>query len=214
MQTTPCVLLVVFDPALSPDERVALTGFLAGYRGATRDAYSLDLRQFVTWCDQHQLRLFRPAGLTSRATPPVWHNAVWPGRPCRGDCALGPGSTATPKKKASSLSPPRFTSVEPAWTTSPTRWAWTEPRSGPCWWPLGWAQPSITPCLPAGPQRPEGLRSHRGQHRSARSRAGPSNPEGAAQREQSSPHPTGAAYRPGRRPGHRGANRRTNPHQR
>lgn len=48
----------MFDPAFSPDERVALAGFLAGYRGATRDAYSLDLRQFVTWCERHQLRLF------------------------------------------------------------------------------------------------------------------------------------------------------------
>jgi len=28
-------------------ERFALAGFLAGYRGLTRDAYALDLRQFV-----------------------------------------------------------------------------------------------------------------------------------------------------------------------
>src|SRR5918995_6947980 len=27
--------------------------FLAGYRNLTRDAYALDLRQFVTWCEQH-----------------------------------------------------------------------------------------------------------------------------------------------------------------
>jgi hypothetical protein len=33
-------------------------GFLAGYRGATREPYSLDLRQFVTWCDRHGLLLF------------------------------------------------------------------------------------------------------------------------------------------------------------
>jgi hypothetical protein len=31
-------------------ERLVLAGFLAGYRGQTRDAYALDLRQFTTWC--------------------------------------------------------------------------------------------------------------------------------------------------------------------
>jgi integrase/recombinase XerD len=39
-------------------ERIALAGFLAGYRGLTRDAYALDLRQFVGWCEQHELKLF------------------------------------------------------------------------------------------------------------------------------------------------------------
>jgi integrase/recombinase XerD len=39
-------------------ERLALAGFLAGYSGLTRQAYELDLRQFASWCQQHQLRLF------------------------------------------------------------------------------------------------------------------------------------------------------------
>ena len=50
--------VVVFDPTFSDPERLALAGFLAGYRGLTRDAYSLDLHQFVSLCDQHQLKLF------------------------------------------------------------------------------------------------------------------------------------------------------------
>jgi len=41
----------------SEAERFALAGFLAGYRGLTRDAYTLDLRQFVAWCQTHDLRL-------------------------------------------------------------------------------------------------------------------------------------------------------------
>ena len=45
--------LVFTDP-----ERLALAGFLAGYRGLTRDAYALDLRQFVSWCERHSLKLF------------------------------------------------------------------------------------------------------------------------------------------------------------
>ena len=45
--------LVFTDP-----ERLALASFLAGYRGLTRDAYALDLRQFVAWCERHGLKLF------------------------------------------------------------------------------------------------------------------------------------------------------------
>jgi integrase/recombinase XerD len=33
-------------------------GFLAGYSGLTREAYELDLRQYVSWCHQRHLRLF------------------------------------------------------------------------------------------------------------------------------------------------------------
>jgi len=40
------------------NERLALAGFLAGYSGLTRQAYELDLRQFASWCQQHQLHLF------------------------------------------------------------------------------------------------------------------------------------------------------------
>jgi integrase/recombinase XerD len=39
-------------------EEVALAGFLAGYRGSTREAYALDLRQFAGWCANHERRLF------------------------------------------------------------------------------------------------------------------------------------------------------------
>jgi site-specific recombinase XerD len=39
-------------------EEVALAGFLAGYRGSTREAYALDLRQFAGWCATHERRLF------------------------------------------------------------------------------------------------------------------------------------------------------------
>jgi integrase/recombinase XerD len=31
----------------------------AGYSGLTRQAYELDLRQFASWCQRHQLRLFQ-----------------------------------------------------------------------------------------------------------------------------------------------------------
>ena len=34
------------------------TGALAGYSGLTREAYTLDLRQYPSWCAQHGLHLF------------------------------------------------------------------------------------------------------------------------------------------------------------
>lgn len=56
--TATSTAVAVVDPAFSDAEQFALSGFLAGYRGLTRDAYALDLRQFVAWCEQHQVRLF------------------------------------------------------------------------------------------------------------------------------------------------------------
>ena len=50
---------VAVQPTLfSPEEEVALVGFLAGYGGLTRDAYTLDLRQYVAWCTERGLALF------------------------------------------------------------------------------------------------------------------------------------------------------------
>ncbi len=47
-----------YQPVLSEVERTTLLGFLTGYRGFTRDAYALDLRQFTFWCWQHDRGLF------------------------------------------------------------------------------------------------------------------------------------------------------------
>ena len=54
----PSAALVMIQPAFTDAERLALAGFLAGYRGLTRDAYALDLRQFTFWCGAHSLDLF------------------------------------------------------------------------------------------------------------------------------------------------------------
>ena len=61
--TTRSTAVAVVDPDFSDAEGYALAAFLAGYRGLTREAYALDLRQFVAWCAEHHLRLFgAPAG--------------------------------------------------------------------------------------------------------------------------------------------------------
>ena len=55
---TATAALVPIQPAFAEAERVALAGFLAGYRALTREAYALDLRQFTTWCRTCSLSLF------------------------------------------------------------------------------------------------------------------------------------------------------------
>lgn len=52
-------VVVSVEPLFSEGERIALSGFLAGYNGLTRDAYALDLRMYSAWCQQHELHLFQ-----------------------------------------------------------------------------------------------------------------------------------------------------------
>ncbi len=50
--------VVLYDLKETSAEVKAAAGFLAGYSGRTREAYTLDLRQFYGWCDRHHLQLF------------------------------------------------------------------------------------------------------------------------------------------------------------
>jgi len=54
----PSTALATIQPAFTDPERLALAGYLAGYRGLTREAYALDLRQFTTWCRARSLNVF------------------------------------------------------------------------------------------------------------------------------------------------------------
>jgi steroid delta-isomerase-like uncharacterized protein len=58
MDSSMSTALVPIDRCFADGEQHALAGFLAGYRGPTRAAYALDLRQFAVWCTNHQRRLF------------------------------------------------------------------------------------------------------------------------------------------------------------
>ena len=58
MDSSSSTALVPIDRGFAASEEVALAGFLAGYRGSTREAYALDLRQFAVWCTSHEHRLF------------------------------------------------------------------------------------------------------------------------------------------------------------
>ena len=50
--------LATRDELFSTNAQLALAGFLAGYSGLTCDAYTLDLRQYVTWRTEHRLAVF------------------------------------------------------------------------------------------------------------------------------------------------------------
>jgi integrase/recombinase XerD len=56
--TIPSAALVPMTPVFTEPERLALAGFLASRTGLTREAYTLDLRQFGGWCQQRHVSLF------------------------------------------------------------------------------------------------------------------------------------------------------------
>jgi integrase/recombinase XerD len=56
--TIPSTSLLPVLPVFTDAERIALAGFLAGCRGLTREAYTLDPLQFTGWCRARSLPLF------------------------------------------------------------------------------------------------------------------------------------------------------------
>ncbi len=60
MQIVPVTTatVVVRDEVFTTEEEQAVVGFLIGYGGLTREAYQLDLRQWVQWCTERQVALF------------------------------------------------------------------------------------------------------------------------------------------------------------
>ena len=87
--TATTAVLVPIQPAFTDAERLALAGFLAGYRGLTREAYALDLRQFTAWFRARSLNLF--AVPISKASPATWKHEAAPAPPSPGVCAPSPG---------------------------------------------------------------------------------------------------------------------------
>ena len=85
---------------MSEVEQTTLLGFLAGYRGYTRDAYTLDLRQFTSWCWQRQHRLFEVRRVDIECFARDLEDRGKRGRRWHVGCARLSGSTVTPKKKA------------------------------------------------------------------------------------------------------------------
>jgi hypothetical protein len=53
--STPTSAIARYQPVLSDVERMTLLGFLAVYRGFTREVYALDLRQFGFGLEERHL---------------------------------------------------------------------------------------------------------------------------------------------------------------
>ena len=133
----PSTALVMIQPAFTDAERLALAGFLAGYRGLTREAYALDLRQFTTWCRARSLNLFAVRRADIESSPGIWKPGAGRARPSPGGCASSPGSISTRSKRNSSSTRPPRTSAVRGWTASPMPSRSTVTSSVPCWSPPG-----------------------------------------------------------------------------
>ena len=143
--TTTSTALVTIQPSFTDAERLALAGFLAGYRGLTREAYTLDLRQFTAWCRVRSLFLFsvRRADIETFARD---LEAKGRARATVTDgCAPSPGSTSTRSKKNSSSTPRPPTSAARDWIMSRTPPRWTAMSSARSWSPPVSARPPSTP---------------------------------------------------------------------
>jgi hypothetical protein len=92
--------LATRNELFSTNEQLALAGFLAGYSGLTRGAYTLNLRQYVAWCTEHRVAVFdaRRADIECFARHLESLGGARPRSPA--DCAPWPASTATPNRKA------------------------------------------------------------------------------------------------------------------
>jgi integrase/recombinase XerD len=89
MTATPTsTALATIQPAFTDAERLALAGFLAGYRGLTREAYTLDLRQFTSWCRARSCPCSPSAAPTSRPSPANWRLTAAPATVTRRLCTI------------------------------------------------------------------------------------------------------------------------------
>jgi hypothetical protein len=132
--------LVPVQPMFTDAERLALAGFLAGYRGLTREAYTLDLRQFTGWCRARSLPLFsvrrvdietfaRELEGRGRARATVTRRL----------CTIAGFYKYAVEEELLEHSPPR-TSAGRGWITSRMQLPWTVTSSALSWSPPGSAR--------------------------------------------------------------------------
>ena len=142
--TTPSTSLVPVQLVFSDAERLALAGFLAGYRGLTREAYTLDLRQFTGWCRARSVPLFsvrradvetfaRELEAKGRARATVTRRL----------CAIAGFCKYCVEEELIDHSPAAHVR-RPGRTASRPRPHWTATSSAPCWSPPDSDRPPST----------------------------------------------------------------------
>ena len=167
MQHQPATSMAIYDPVFADAERLALAGFLAGYRGATREAYALDLRQFVAWCGEQRLALFS----VRRADIECYGRALEERGRARATVARRLCTVAGLYRYAEEegllAASPAVQCADPAWTTNrmpsdwtATRWALSSSPPG-----LGWPSSTLSflfwPSTVCGSQKRLGPTSRR-----------------------------------------------------
>ena len=195
--TIPSSALVPTAPVFTNTERLALAGFLAGYSGLTRQAYELDLRQFTSWCQQHQLRLFqarradieffaRDLEARGRARATITRRLCT----VAGFYRYAVEEELLDHSPAAHVRRPRldYESQPPAWT------AMSLVRS---WSPRGLARGGACADLAARAERAAGLRGHRRGYRRARYRTRPPHSGDHPQGRQGGHYPARTAHHPG-----------------
>ncbi len=149
--TAPSTALATIQPAFTDPERLALAGYLAGYRGLTREAYTLDLRQFTTWCRSCSLSLFsvRRADIESFARQ-LEANGRARATVTRRLSAIAGFYKYAVEEELLDHSPAAHVR-RPRVDSSLMRSRWTVTSSARCWWPPGsarlWSMRS-SPCWP------------------------------------------------------------------
>jgi Phage integrase, N-terminal SAM-like domain len=138
--TTPSTALVTIQPEFTESERLALAGFLAGYRGLAREAYTLDLRQFTAWCHARALPLFsvRRADIETFARKLEARGRVH-ATVTRRLCTIAGFYRYAVEEELLEHSPPR-TSAARGWIMSRTPPRWTATSSAQSWSPPGLAR--------------------------------------------------------------------------
>ena len=133
----PSTALATIQPAFTDAERLALAGFLAGYRGLTREAYALDLRQFTTWCRARSLALFavHRADIESFARDLEARGRARATVTRRLSTIAGFYKYAVEEELLIILRRPM--SGVPGWIMSLMPPPWTATNWEPCWWPPG-----------------------------------------------------------------------------
>ena len=135
--TAPSTALATIQPAFADPERLALAGFLAGYRGLTRDAYALDLRQLTSWCRTRSVVLFavRRADIEGFARDLEARGRARATVTRRLSTIAGFYKYAVEEELLIILRRPM--SGVPGWIMSLMPPPWTATNWEPCWWPPG-----------------------------------------------------------------------------
>jgi integrase len=199
----PTAALAAIQPAFTDAERLALAGFLAGYRGLTREAYALDLRQFTAWCRARSLNLFaaRRAGIESFARELEARGrarATVTRRLCTiaGFCKYAVEEVLLDHSPAARVRRPRVDYESHAV-------ALDRNELGALLVAAGLGPPCEHALIATRTERAAGLRGHRCRHRAAGPRARAPHADRQPKGRQGGHHPAGAADGPGDRPGHR-----------